>query len=252
MATANHSIPSYAVRNVPLTRPFVWLLQGWDDLIHHAGASLAYGVLVSLLGALILAYGRHPFFIAAVCAGFLLVGPLLTAGLCELSRCRDHGETADFQSSLGVLKRSRTGLLGVALPLVLIALFWFALSAALYIGLAGDIAPSLESSMWGYFAAQFTSSQLAAYLGIGLVLYLLVFALSVVTIPLIVERHVDPRIAMRMSLRVTWRDFPAMLVWASLICTLVWLGFVTRLFGMVLVFPLLGHATWHAYKELVE
>lgn len=252
MATADHSIPSYPVRSVPLSRPFVWLLEGWDDLTHHASASLAYGVLVSLLGALILAYGRHPFFIAATCAGFLLVGPLLTAGLCELSRCRDQGETADFQSSLTVLKRSRTGLLGVAQTLVLLALFWFALSGAIFFGLAGDIAPSLDVSMWGYFAAHFTGSQLAAYLGIGLVLFLFVFALSVVTIPLIVERHVDPGIAMRMSLRVTWRDFPAMLVWASLICVLVWLGFVTKLIGMVLVFPLLGHATWRAYKELVE
>lgn len=252
MATANHSIPSYPVRNVPLSRPFVWLMEGWDDLIHHAGASLAYGVLISLLGALILLYGRHPFFIAAVCAGFLLVGPLLTAGLCELSRCRDHGETADFQSSLAVLKRNRRGLLAVAETLVVLATFWFALSGAIYFGLAGDIAPSLKTSMWGYFAAQFTGTQLAAYLAIGLVLYLLVFALSVVTIPLIVERHVEPGIAMRMSLRVTWRDFPAMLVWAVLICALVWLGFATKLVGMVLIFPLLGHATWRAYRELVE
>lgn len=252
MATANHSIPSYPVRSVPISRPFVWLLAGWDDLKHHPGASLAYGVLVSMLGALILAYGRHPFFIAATCAGFLLVGPLLTAGLCELSRCRDNGETADFQSSLSVLKRSRNGLLGVARTLVVLAMLWFAVSGAMYVTLAGDIAPRLEESMWGYFAAQFTSSQLAAYLGIALVLYLLVFALSVVTIPLIVERHVDPGIAMRMSLRVTWRDFPVMLVWAILICALVWLGFVTKLIGMVVVFPLLGHATWRAYKELVE
>jgi uncharacterized membrane protein len=252
MATANHSIPSYPVRSVPISRPFVWLLAGWDDLLHHAGASLAYGVLISLLGALILAYGRHPFFIAAVCAGFLLVGPLLTAGLCELSRCRDHGETADFQSSLAVLKRNRDGLLGVAQTLALLAIVWFALSGAIYFGLAGDIAPSLETSMWGYFAAQFTGTQLAAYLAIGLVLYLLVFALSVVTIPLIIERHVEPGIAMRMSLRVTRRDFPAMLVWAVLICALVWIGFATKLFGMVLIFPLLGHATWRAYRELIE
>lgn len=65
MATVHHPIDSYPVRSVPLSRPFVWLLEGWDDLLHHRGASLAYGLLVSILGALILAYGRHPFFIAA-------------------------------------------------------------------------------------------------------------------------------------------------------------------------------------------
>lgn len=252
MATANHPVHSYPVRSVPLSRPFVWLLDGWDDLLHHRGASLAYGLLVSALGALILAYGRHPFFIAAAWAGFLLVGPLLTAGLCELSRCRDQGEVADFQSSLAALKRSRGGLLGVAETLALLAVIWFGLSGALYFSLVGSIAPSLESTMWGDIAGQISNSQRVAYLTIGLLLAAVVFALSVVTIPMIIDRHVSAGTAMRMSLRVTWRDFPAMLVWASLIVGLVLLGFVTGLLGMILVFPLLGHATWRAYRELVE
>ena len=251
MTAANHPIPSYPVRRVPLSRPFIWLLEGWDDLKHHAWASLAYGLLISVLGALILAYGRHPFFIAAVCTGFLLVGPLLTAGLCELSRCRDRGEIADFQSSLVALKRSRGGLLGVARTLAILSAIWFGFWGALYFGLVGSVAPSLETSMWGFFATQFTASQLLAYAAVGLTLCILVFALSVVTVPLIVDRHVDAGTALRMSLRVAARDFPAMLVWAGLISALVLFGFATKLLGMVLVFPLLGHATWRAYRELV-
>ena len=254
MATAHHPNPvdSYPVRSVPLSRPFIWLLEGWDDLMHHRSASLAYGLLVSALGALILAYGRHPFFIAAMCIGFLLAGPLLTAGLCELSRCRDEGEVADFQSSLMALKRSRSGLLGVAETLALLAVIWFGFSGALYFGLVGSIAPSLETAMWGEFAEQISNSQLMAYLAVGLILAAIVFALSVVTVPMIVDRHVDAGTAMRMSLKVTWRDFPAMLVWAGLIVGLVLLGFITNLLGMIVVFPLLGHATWRAYRELVE
>ena len=111
MASANHSIPSYPVRSVPLSRPFVWLIEGWDDLMHHRGASLAYGAIVSVLGALILAYDRHPFYLAAVTSAFLLVGPIFTAGLCELSRCQDHGEPTDFQTSLLALGRNRTNLI---------------------------------------------------------------------------------------------------------------------------------------------
>jgi len=252
MATVNQSVNSYPVRSVPLTRPFIWLSEGWDDLMHHRSASLAYGLLVTMLGTLILAYGRHPFFISAVCAGFLLVGPILTAGLCELSRGRDEGEVADFQSSLRPLKRNRSSLLGVAETLALLALVWFALSASLYLGLVGSIAPSLESTMWGDFMRQVSNSQLIAYAAVGLVLAAVVFALSVVTIPMIVERHVDASTAMRMSLKVTRRDFPAMLVWASLIAGLIIIGFVTNLLGLIVIFPLLGHATWRAYKELVE
>jgi uncharacterized membrane protein len=252
MATANQSINMYPVRTVPLTRPFIWLRDGWDDLLHHRGASLAYGVLVSVLGALILAYGRHPFFIAAVCAGFLLVGPLLTAGLCELSRRRDVGEVADFHSSLTPLRRNRGSLLGVAETLAMLALIWFALSGALYLGLVGTVAPSVATTLWSEVTQQLTNGQMLTYFGVGLVLSAVVFALSVVTIPMIVERHVDASTAMRMSLRVTLRDLPAMLVWAVLIAGLVLVGFATGLLGMVVIFPLLGHATWRAYRELVE
>jgi uncharacterized membrane protein len=252
MSTAHHPVDTYPVRTVPLTRPFIWLAEGWDDLMHHRSASLAYGLLVSALGALILAYGRHPFFIAAVSAGFLLVGPILTAGLCELSRCRDAGEVADFQSSLLSLKRSRRSLLGVAETLALLAVIWFALSGSLYMGMVGNVAPSLESTMWGDITRQISEIQLLAYATVGFVLAVVVFALSVVTIPMIVERHVDASTAMRMSLRVTMRDFPAMLVWGGLIAGLVLVGFITGLLGMVVIFPLLGHATWRAYRELVE
>lgn len=252
MATTQHSIDTFPIRSVPLTRPFIWLADGWDDLMHHRSASLAYGLLVSALGALILAYGKHPFFIAALSAGFLLVGPIMTAGLCELSRCRDEGEVADFQSSLLSLKRSRQSLFGVAETLALLALIWFALSGSLYLGLVGSVAPSLESTLWGDISLQLSRSQWIAYAIVGFVLAATVFALSVVTIPMIVERHVDARTAMRMSLRVTLRDLPAMLVWAALIAGLIFIGFATGLLVMVVIFPLLGHATWRAYKELVE
>ncbi|MCB1688320.1 MAG: DUF2189 domain-containing protein [Halioglobus sp.] len=252
MATANHPVDTYPVHNVPLSRPFIWLAEGWEDLRHHRGASLAYGLLVYALGALILAYGRHPFFIAAVAVGFLLVGPVLTAGLCELSRCRDEGEVANFQSSLLSLNRARGSLLAVAETLALLAVIWFALSGALYLGLVGDLAPGLELTLWGDVARHLSTSQMIAYTGIGLVLAAIVFVLSVVTIPMIVERHVEASTAMHMSLRVTFQDFPAMLVWAALIAGLVVIGFLTGLLGMVVIFPLLGHATWRAYKELVD
>lgn len=252
MATAHHPVDTYPIRNVPLTRPFVWLSEGWNDLMQHKTASLAYGLLVSILGSLILAYERHPFFIAAVTSGFLLVGPLLTAGLCELSRCREQGETTDFQSSLAPLQRNHSGLLGFAETLALLALIWFSLSGAIYFGLVGGVAPSLESTVGGDVMRQLSSGQLTAYLVIGCILAATVFALSVVTVPMIVDRHVDASTAMRTSLRVTTRDLPAMLVWAMVIMSLVFVGFITGLLGMVFIFPLLGHATWRAYRELVQ
>ncbi|MAT95327.1 MAG: hypothetical protein CME59_22375 [Halioglobus sp.] len=252
MSSTNHPVDTYAVRNVPLTRPFIWLSEGWADLMHHRAASLAYGVLVALLGVLIFAYSRHPFYLAAVSAAFLLVGPILTAGCCELSRLQDAAQAAGFEDSLRPLSRNRQALLGVAQTLALLALAWFALSAGLYFGLVGSPAPSLASTVGGDVLRQLSANQLFAYGVVGLVLAGAVFTLSVVTVPMIVDRHVDAATAMRMSLRVTLRDLPVMLVWALLIALLVAAGFATGLIGMIVIFPLLAHATWRAYTELVE
>ena len=112
MSIAAHPDDPFEIRSVPLTRPFIWIGKGWDDLLHHRGASLAYGWLVSTLAVLILAFERHPFFIAFTITVFLLVGPVMTAGLAELSRRQEHGETANFATSLKALRHHRRNLMG--------------------------------------------------------------------------------------------------------------------------------------------
>lgn len=251
MATYSNTASQYHIHQIPISRPLVWLGRGWDDLMHHRGASLAWGVLVSGLGALILAYGRNPYFIAAMTSGFLLIGPVITAGLCELSRRRDTGEAVTFEDSLAPLRRNRASLVEFAQILLLISLIWFTVSASiLYIAL-GDIAPAVTSTVWGDVMMRLSSPQLMLYIASGAVLAVMVFVLSVVTVPMIIDRHVDAGTAMRTSARVSLRDFPAMLVWAGLVTGLVIVGFATWLVAMVVIFPLLGHATWQAYRDLV-
>jgi uncharacterized membrane protein len=251
MAVSNHPTELYPIRDVPLSRPFVWLSKAWEDLWHHRAASLAYGILVSSLGALMLAYAGHPFFLAAISSGFLLVGPIMTAGLCELSRCRDHGEPANFQTSLLALSKNRTNLLRFAEVLLVLGIAWFGLSGIILQSMLGAAGPSLESTVWGDVMRQLSQAQLMAYIVAGGTLAVLVFALSVVTVPMIIDRHVNAGTAMRTSLRVTLRDLPALLVWAVIIVALVAVGFATSLLAMIFIFPLLGHATWHAYHELI-
>jgi uncharacterized membrane protein len=241
----------YAVHRVPASRAFVWLSRGLDDLLRHPLASLAYGAMVSLLGMVIFAYSRHPFLVAAVASGFLLVGPVLTAGICELSRRHDVGEQATFGHSLQVLARQREPLLGFSGVLCLVAVVWLGLSMAMLELMTGDAAPGLASTVWGDVLAQLSPLQVQVYIGVGAVLALTVFALSVVTVPMIIDRHVTAGSAMRMSLRVARRDPGAMLLWGLLIVALVGIGFASNLLGMLVIFPLLGHATWYAYRDLV-
>lgn len=244
--------PLYPVSRVPATRPFIWLGQGWDDLAHHRGASLAWGALISGLGMLMLAYERHPYFVAVMISAFLLVGPIITAGLCELSRRRDTGEPATFETSLSPLRHRPHGLVEFGQVLLLLSVIGFCLAALILLWTGGEVAPAVTQAVWGDLARLLSPAQVALYLACGAILGSVVFVLSVVTVPMILDRHVDAGTAMRTSARVTLRDLPAMLVWATLVLLLVVAGFATWLLGMVLIFPLLGHATWHAYRDLVH
>lgn len=238
-------------QQIPITRPFVWLGMAWDDLLHHRSASLAYGVMVSLLGALILAYDRNPMYVAGAVVAFMLTGPIITAGLCELSRARDHGEVSDFQASLSALRVNRGRLLSFAEVLAGVALLWFVVIAGLLYLQTGTISPSLTSTVGGDVLRHLSQDQIFAYSAALGILGVIVLALSVVTVPMIIEHHVEAGTAMRVSLDVARHNFGAMIVWAGLILALVFLGFVTSLWAMVVVFPLLGHATWCAYRDLV-
>ncbi len=242
----------YCVHAVPASRPFVWLSRGFDDLLKHPMASLAYGAMVAVLGMLVLAYAHHPFMLAAVTTAFLLVGPIMTAGLCELSRCHDTGAEATFASSLVVMRKQRTALLRFAAILFAFAALWISLSIGMLQAMTGNAAPALASTVWGDVMRQLSGAQIQVYVGVGAVLAAVVFALSVVTVPMIVDRHVSARTAMHMSLRATLRDLPAMLLWAVLIVALVAIGFASNLLGMLVIFPLLGHAAWYAYRDLVD
>ncbi len=149
MTTLSHlsgfDVEPFPVSRVSVIRPLVWLWRGVGDLRHSPGASLAYGLMVSVMGAIILGFWHHPYLIAGSITGFLLVGPLLTAGLCELSRRRAAGESVDFDASLSVLGRHREALVRFAAGLLIVGALWFAVST-LILGLAlGSAGPSVRS-----------------------------------------------------------------------------------------------------------
>lgn len=247
-----HSAQMYPLHHVPLTRPFIWLGRGWDDIRHTPAASLAYGWLVASLGALALAYFRQPVYVAATIAAYLLVGPVITAGICELSRRRDHGETSSFQLSLSGLANARHTLIGFASLIALLAVVLFSVAALALYMITGAVAPDPGAMLWGDLTSQLSGAQLVAYLFAFVALAGIVFAISVVTVPMIVDRHVDVGTAIGTSLRAIARNGSALVLWAGLVVGLVLFGFATWLLGMIVVVPLLGHATWHAYRDIVE
>jgi uncharacterized membrane protein len=239
------------VRHVPVGQSILWLGRAWDDLRHIGMPGLAHGALIAVLGGVLLMLGASNFYLtAAAVTGYLLVGPLMTTGACELARRRSLGESTDFDDSLQGLTRNPDGLTHFGGVLAVVAVAWFILSAVLLQSVFGAAVPSLPVALWGG-AAGMTAAQTLAYIACGGVLAVFVFAVSVVAVPLIIDRHASASDAMRASLHATLANLPAMLVWALLIVGLTAIGFVTLLLGMIVVAPLLGYATWHAYRDLI-
>jgi uncharacterized membrane protein len=239
------------IRRVPALQAIEWLNRGWNDLVQIGWAGLAHGVLIAILGAVLLMLGStHLYLTAAAVTGYLLVGPVMTTGLCELARRREARESLSFDDSLQALTRNPEGLLHFGGVLALIAILWFVLSAILLGSTLGAPVPSLSVALWGG-SSLVSPSELLGYIAVGGVLAAVVFAVSVVAVPLIIDRHAGAADAIRASLRATFTNLPAMIVWAALIVGLTAIGFVTLLIGMVVVAPLLGYATWHAYRDLV-
>jgi uncharacterized membrane protein len=234
-----------------MRQPVEWLNRGWDDLKRIGPAGLAHGALIAILGGVLLMLGStHEYLIAAAVTGYLLVGPVMTTGLCELARRREARESLGFDDSLQALNRNQEGLTHFGGILGLIAILWFVISAILLGSVLSAPVPSLAVALWGG-SAMLTPPQMLGYVASGAVLAVMVFAVSVVSVPLIIDRHASASDAIRTSLRATFANLPAMLVWAGLIVGLTAIGFLTLLVGMVIVAPLLGYATWHAYRDLI-
>jgi uncharacterized membrane protein len=217
----------------------------WRQDAAHAGLMVALGwVLLFLLGA-------HPYFLAAALSGFLLGSPVMTTGIVELSRRLEDGESTTFNESIAPLERDGPALVQFGVVLAACAAVWFVLSGAFLSAVLNVPPPDFVDTFYRGFLDTATRAQLLSYIGVGGLLALIVFVLSVVTVPLIIDQHATTRQAMRVSVEVVTTNPLAMVVWSALLVGVTAIGFATLLFGMIVVIPLLGHATWRAYRELV-
>ena len=250
----NHRIPSQlSIRHAALLKPFNWLALAWQDLSHHPKASLAHGLAVTaLLLVFLLITSIHVAVTAAFISGFMLVGPIMAAGLCELSRRDEHDEPVSFDDSLDGLRHCQSTLIRFAGILLGFSALWFMISGLVLFLTIDNIAPTLEQTLWGDFLAFVTPMQIVLYLVVGGLLASIVFVVSVVSVPAIIDNDIPAVDAMIISFKVTIANLPTMIVWSSLIVLLTAIGFTTFLLGMIVIYPLLGHATWHAYRDLVE
>jgi uncharacterized membrane protein len=233
---------------------FGWLADGWRDLKADPGTSLAFGFIVFLASAVIVvglfAFGWGHLLFPAL-AGFMVVGPILAVGLYEKSRRMAAGQRASLKDMLFAKPASGGQILFTGVLLCLLMMLWIRAAVIIYALFFGLLPfPGLDHIARSLFATPTGWSMLLIGTLIGGLFAAFAFAISALSIPMLLDRRVDALTAMGTSVALVWSNLPAMLVWGAIVLALFLASLATGLIGLILVFPLLGHGTWHAYLAL--
>lgn len=243
-------------RGLPPSTALGWLRDGWRDLVTDPGPSLAYGVgvfalSVAMIGMLLL-YGYDYILFPAI-SGFMIVAPLLAIGLYEKSRCIEEGELVTFRRMVLVRPRAGAQVYFTGLLLSLLVLLWMR-SAVLIYALFFGVRPFPGIDHIAEFLVFNPVGWIILGVGtlVGGLFAAFSFAISAFSIPMLLHKRVDALTAMGKSMALVWNNLPVMLAWGFLVLALFILCALSGLVGLVIVFPLLGHATWHAYRDIVD
>ncbi|MFO1361747.1 MAG: DUF2189 domain-containing protein [Burkholderiales bacterium] len=241
------------IRAVGLDAPWRWLRAGWRDFRAATGASLFYGGVLTAMGVILTqSWGKGAIEIAFL-TGFLIVGPFLAMGLYDISRRVRSGRRAMVGDTLTAWKANPGAIGFYAVILALLLAVWIRVSIVVVALFFPQGVPSGAT-----LAAQLLESPdalafIGAYVAAGCGFALFVFATSVVSLPMLLERErMDALSAMITSFNALRANFRPMVLWGALVVALTAAGFATFYVGLLVALPVIGHATWHAYKDVVE
>lgn len=241
-------------RDLPKTAAFTWLRRGWSDFLTRPLLSLLYGLIVFMISALIvwaLFQFHYEYVLFPALAGFTLVGPLIASGLYEKSRRIEAEDRPTFGSMLIVRPASTRQTLFMGVLLLGLFLLWqraAVLIYALFFGLVAfpgtdELIPMLLFTPTGW-ALLITGSV------VGALFVAFSFAISVFAVPMLLSERTDALSAMGISMAMVWANLPVMLTWGAIVVVLTAISLITGFLGLIVIFPVLGHATWHAYRAV--
>ena len=243
-------------KNIPpllLVHPLRWLVAGWRDMSAHPGISAFYGIAFWLMALVLGAvFKSKPEFTMSIASGCLLLGPFLAMGLYEVSRRRELGLVPRLADSLTCWDRHVRSMSMLVLVLIVLELLWGRASLVVFAVFFNTGMPSTTGVIQAVFNPE-NWEFVAAYAVVGGGFAMLVFSISVVSIPMILDRDTDAISAAITSLEVVFHNTFIMLVWGATIATMVVLAMLLPwAVGLLMVGPLLGHASWHAYRGSVQ
>lgn len=241
-------------RSLAPSDAFRWLASGWRDLTVQPLSSLSYGLLIFLASIAVVAglfWFGWDYILFPAFAGFMVVGPILAVGLYEKSRRIAARQPVYFANMIFVKPRSGGQIMFAGVLLCLLMITWMRAAVivyALFFGLTpfpglDRIAPMLFTTPVGW-------AMLVVGSAIGGLFAAFSFAISAFSIPMLLSERVDALTAMGTSTALVWNNLPVMLTWGAIVLALFLICLATGLVGLIVVFPVLGHGTWHAYRAV--
>lgn len=244
--------PAPAITLLPLHYgdPWRWLAAGWRDFRRAPGIGLFYGVCFMLMGyGLLKVYEHAPAYTLALSAGFLLMGPFLCLGLYQVSQRLERGEAPDLGDSL-LAWQEHTGQMAIFGGVLLILEMIWGRASLIVFAVSFDGMPDFSGSLLKLLDPE-NLGFIVTYLVVGAFFAGLIYSVSVISMPMMLDRQVDSVTAGLTSLRLVLTQTGVLLCWGALIALLVLLALLPGFAGLLLVGPVLGHASWHAYRAAV-
>ncbi|MBC2665467.1 DUF2189 domain-containing protein [Novosphingobium flavum] len=245
------------IRKITLRDLRTALSQGWEDFMEKRGdlvfVGLIYPIAIALGTLYVLRVSILPLLFP-IAAGSILLGPAAASGFYELARRREQGLDARWRHFLDVLRGPRAEPL-FALSAILTALFvlWIAVAWYIYVNTMGLDAPRTPLAfLQAVLATPEGWAMIVVGNLVGLGFAITVLAISAVSFPMLVDRPVSWKVALRTSVRVAWKNPVTIAAWGLIVVGLLVLGALPALVGLAVVLPVLGYATWHLYTLAVE
>lgn len=227
--------------------PFHWLALGWHDFAQAPWLGMLYGACFVAMGwALLGMFEFAPQYTLALSAGFLLMGPFLCLGLYQVSRRLQAGQPPRLLDSLTAWRVRSSQLAIFAAVLLVLEMLWGRAAMIVFaVSFSGipDFTGPLSSFLTEEYLVFFT-----AYTVVGAIFAGLIYAISAISMPMILDREVDAISAGLTSARLVTTQSGVMLVWGGLITVLIGLAMLPGFLGLLVVGPVVGHASWHAYR----
>ncbi len=241
---------SYHLNTLRWSDPLRWLALGWRDFRRHPGIGSFYGLCFVAMGwALMTVFKQAPAWTLALSGGFLLVGPFMCMGMYQVSQRLERGEMPDLGDSLTAWDEHIGQMAIFGFVLLVLEMVW-ARSTLVIFALSFDGMPDFKGSLMALFNPE-NIEFIVAWMAVGSAFAVIIFSVSVVSIPMMLDAQVDAITAGLTSLRLVLTHTGVMLLWGALITALVVLAMLPWFAGLLVVGPVLGHASWHAYRTAV-